>query len=449
MKKRSFFLWVLAGFPLFLMAQLPPLDDTASINICAKFWKNQAPITNVLMTVYTNSSVVLNPIASAGPDTANSCLLLDVPLQTPFPGINYFFEAKKDDNPLNGISVIDLELISRHILGIEPLPTYAVIAADANLSGSVTTFDIVELRKLLLGIYTNLPVTTQEWRFVDALCMFNNPINPFGGITCPTYMAFTDGQNFNMIGMKIGDVDGDANLSSSYAGPSTSDTILFRIPPQTFTAGDTFLFPVIVDDNAEIGGLQMAFSIDTGTLAVQAFFDGALDVSQNDFSIFPGEFRMVYYRPNYLSVGGDTLFWVKMAAKKNGALQNALNLDALRLKPILTSPTSGQRILIQLTYDNMVDAPIPVPEAELLPPAPNPFTDRTFLDLNLRRGSPVWLEVFDPAGRRTYSRSFDLPAGRHRLEIPAEAVPGGGLAFYRVMAGGQAFGGRVSSLRSE
>jgi hypothetical protein len=73
----------------------------------------------------------------------------------------------KDDNPLNGVSTYDLVLISKHILGLEPLGTpYKMIAADANKSGSITTFDIVELRKLILGIYTDLPNNT-SWRFID------------------------------------------------------------------------------------------------------------------------------------------------------------------------------------------------------------------------------------------------------------------------------------------
>jgi hypothetical protein len=52
---------------------------------------------------------------------------------------------EKDDNPLNGVTTYDLVLISKHILGLEPLDSpYKMIAADANKSGSITTFDIVE-----------------------------------------------------------------------------------------------------------------------------------------------------------------------------------------------------------------------------------------------------------------------------------------------------------------
>src|SRR5690349_17259142 len=88
----------------------------------------------------------------------------------------------KDDNPLNGVTTYDLVLISKHILGIEPLGTpYNMIAADANKSNSITTFDIVELRKLILGIYAQLPQNT-SWRFVDKDQVFANPSNPFAEV---------------------------------------------------------------------------------------------------------------------------------------------------------------------------------------------------------------------------------------------------------------------------
>jgi hypothetical protein len=91
----------------------------------------------------------------------------------------FTIEPEKDDNPLNGVTTYDLVLISKHILGLEPLNSpYKMIAADANKSGSITTFDIVEIRKLILGIYTELPNNT-SWRFVDKSFSFPNANNPF------------------------------------------------------------------------------------------------------------------------------------------------------------------------------------------------------------------------------------------------------------------------------
>ena len=84
---------------------------------------------------------------------------------------------RKVDNPLNGVSTYDLVLISRHILGLTPLSGFKMLAGDANTSGTLTNFDIVELRKQILGIYYNLP-ESRSWRFIDKDLKVNILKNP-------------------------------------------------------------------------------------------------------------------------------------------------------------------------------------------------------------------------------------------------------------------------------
>lgn len=69
---------------------------------------------------------------------------------------------------IRGVNVGDLLRISQHILGTTSLENgYRMIAADANKSNSITTFDNAELRKLILGIYWDyLPEHEQPWRYI-------------------------------------------------------------------------------------------------------------------------------------------------------------------------------------------------------------------------------------------------------------------------------------------
>ncbi|MFN9917118.1 MAG: dockerin type I domain-containing protein, partial [Pirellulaceae bacterium] len=118
---------------------------------------------------------------------------------------------QKDDNPLNGVSTYDLVLIKDYIDGNLPLSPYQMIAADANNSGTITTFDIVELRNLILGIYTELPNNT-SWRFIPASYVFPQP-NPFkfpvpGSVSIGDIRNYKNGGAF--IGVKIGDINGSA-----------------------------------------------------------------------------------------------------------------------------------------------------------------------------------------------------------------------------------------------
>ena len=119
-----------------------------------------------------------------------------------------------NNNWLNGISTLDLALISKHILGLDTFTSpYQFIAADANRSGTVTTFDIVQLRKLILGIFDTMPGNT-SWRFVPAGFNFPDPTNPFANpfpesIRLDGPLGDVSGQNF--IGIKVGDVNGSVN----------------------------------------------------------------------------------------------------------------------------------------------------------------------------------------------------------------------------------------------
>jgi hypothetical protein len=59
-----------------------------------------------------------------------------------------------------GVSTLDLVDMQKHLL-IKPLSSpYKMIAADANNSKSITAIDLIEMRKLILGIYAELPYNT-------------------------------------------------------------------------------------------------------------------------------------------------------------------------------------------------------------------------------------------------------------------------------------------------
>lgn len=129
-------------------------------------------------------------------------------------GLDYSFTPSLDEAPLNGVSTLDMILISRHILGIQPLDSpYKRIAADTNGSGHITALDLIQLRRMILGIETGFD-QVDSWRFVDAAYTFPDPANPWTEEFPEVIhlddlsMAFNMDQDF--IAIKIGDVNGDA-----------------------------------------------------------------------------------------------------------------------------------------------------------------------------------------------------------------------------------------------
>jgi hypothetical protein len=210
---------------------------------------------------------------------------------------NYFVRPQLGlSDLLNGLNAYDLILISRHILNLEPFDApYKLIAADANKSGTVTTFDIVTLRKVILGTLTELPGNT-SWRFIPRSFVFPNANNPFS-TTFPEQFnissAFNIIENADFYGIKIGDVDYTASptpfgaVASDRTGPEEMKVIVDHQPASG-------RLPVYVEAQTTIAGFQLALDIGLGAQFIPAFMDndhfalneqGVLSVVVDDYPL--------------------------------------------------------------------------------------------------------------------------------------------------------------------
>lgn len=129
---------------------------------------------------------------------------------------DYTITPSLDTHPLNGISTFDLLLIQKHILGIQALNSpYKMIAADINNSRSITTLDLIQLRKLILGLDNHFTNNT-SWRFVDADYVFPDVRNPWSA-NFPEAVTIRLGidsrRNANFVAIKIGDLNASAKVN--------------------------------------------------------------------------------------------------------------------------------------------------------------------------------------------------------------------------------------------
>lgn len=176
------------------------------------------------------------------------------------PGGDYTITPFRDGDDAQGLSVLDLLRISRHILGVEPLSSpFAILQADANGSNSITTADITELRKLLLGITTELP-GLNSFRFVPADYFFPNPNNPFSplppGATVDEDLNASAQRDF--IALKIGDV--------VETGPLGAANLALSVPHQTAPQGSLIAVHVTAEGFEDLLAVQFSMSWDPAIL---------------------------------------------------------------------------------------------------------------------------------------------------------------------------------------
>lgn len=124
----------------------------------------------------------------------------------------------ENDIWLNGISIQDIVLLSRHILEINAITDpFQLLAADANNDGNINVNDIIAQRRLILGLSSELPGDLPMWVFIPEDYTFQDPMHPWlenipDSILLPNPAMMLENQNF--IAYKRGDINANATLNN-------------------------------------------------------------------------------------------------------------------------------------------------------------------------------------------------------------------------------------------
>ncbi len=351
----------------------------------------------------------------------------------------FVIAPEKDDNPLNGVTTYDLVLISKHILGLEPLNSpYKMIAADANKSGSITTFDIVELRKLILGIYTELPNNT-SWRFVDKSFSFPNILNPFQTLfpeTISVADAMTTQAAEDFVGVKIGDVNNTAVVNATMqAEERTSGTAIFDLEDREVKAGEEF--EVTFKSAQALKGFQ--FTILLHGLEV-------LGVQESD-QITTANFGLVFQDAATVSIDGAQEFTLRFRAQKPGKLSEMLGVSGsiTRAEAYLPAEASLPAMAWQAGAEEgrvkrsniafRFSGPIPTVVGigfELYQNQPNPFVNRTSIGFYLPEATEATLSIYDESGRVVWQQRGQFVKGENTVLLDKALMQTNGGLYYQL-----------------
>lgn len=357
---------------------------------------------------------------------------------------NYDLSVTKDDDPINGLDILDLIAASNHILGLEPLTNpYAMVAADVNNSRSITTFDIVESRKLLMGVYDEFP-NSPSWRFFDSDVAFPNPNNPFQGIFPETkQLIFTSNDtiqgDYEFKAVKIGDVN--CSAIPNFA-PQTNDRAVayLNFPGQLLEAGETIDLPIRFAETATWLGFQFGLQFDPEKLVLDAVLPGNLPGwdAQTTFQPHPGLLNVLWFNtdPQLLS-REKTLCTLRLRALTPVDLRTALQLATGRLRAEAFTGASEARNL-QLQFSPATTTAIRIGQ-----PQPNPATTGAQLQLELPEPMPVQLDLWDAQGRLVWSQNLQGQAGFQTLDFPEAAFKVAGVYLWRLAAGTEVRSGRL------
>jgi len=353
-----------------------------------------------------------------------------------------------NNNWLNGVTTLDLALISRHILNLEPLNSpYKIIAADANRSGTITTLDIVAVRRLILGIQDSIPNST-SWRFVPADFVFSNLINPFA-TPFPEFIRLnspdTNVVNRDFIGIKLGDLNGNADLVDPRA---PTDTAFLTIQNQFFNAGTVIQVPLHLTDWQQTTGFQWELGIDTNILSLDSVLYGFPQVFHAAHCAHPVPGRLsVSWNPSLettVAAGEPAPVVLQFSAKRKGALREGLYLTEQRLKAELYRESNTVPVRLQL--EEVGQETKMAKKLWVQPNAPNPFSDFTLIPFSMVEPGTVQFTLTDQYGRVLQAEKNDFTAGQHHFRIDRTQLGAPGVYFYEICVGTEVFRAKMVAL---
>jgi len=236
---------------------------------------------------------------------------------------DYTITPAKDDDHLNGVSTLDLVLIQRHILALDELDTpYDIIAADINGSENVSAADVIELRKLILGVQEGFN-SNNSFRFVESNFVFADEEDPFPFMEQKEFadMDVAEAQS-NFIAVKIGDVNGsmqDGLAANGNVEVRSEDAIVLYTEDQYLQVGETVLVPIYTSDISSLAGLQYTLDYDRDYLEFVSA-DGGL-VSLDDSHV-----------ADHSSASKTTVAWSTFEATTNLSSSQPLAYFAYKVK---------------------------------------------------------------------------------------------------------------------
>ena len=355
---------------------------------------------------------------------------------------DYVLTSEKNDDYLNGVSTLDLVLIQKHVLGLETLESaYKVIAADVNNDAKVSAIDMVELRKLILGVYTELP-SNNSWRFVDASQTFQDEVNPWPFVESLTIRTLDHSVNdMDFIGVKVGDVSGNAIANSLLADSRSNANIEFTAETNAISAGETFDITFTAKEALTISGIQLNLEFNGARL--NEISSDILDIQAHEYIADDHSLSLSWVDVQGVALDGDVIT-LSMTATTSGNVSDMIQFGTSFSSEVYTGDLETRDV--QIAFEG-ADHSVIATAFELYQNEPNPFNDNTTISFRIGEDGPATLNVFDVTGKMIYEVSDEFSKGYNEIKVNKNDLDATGVLYYQLNYAGSIATKKMISLR--
>ena len=354
-------------------------------------------------------------------------------------GGDYTLFSSRNDDHRNGINTFDLLMLNKHLLRTRQLENpYQIIAADVNQSNTVSTLDLIHMRRLLLTIYTTFPAS-ESWRFIPASYAFPDPNKPFTE-GFPEVLSYNDVQasitNADFVGFKMGDLNGSAQSHSGPASPrSLSGIFTLQAPEQKLESGQKYRVPITANNLANIQGYQFTLDFETSALQLEDIEYGlaseeSFGLHYVDEGVITTSWIRNFVGSSHIRDFKDPLFTLVFHSHAKGQLSDHLHITS-RYTEAEAYNEANETLDVDLEFRDQQGLLSAVGQGvELYQNVPNPWNYTTQISFYLPEAGEVTLSFRDLQGRSLKRLQGIFAKGTHQLSIRRAELPASGVLYY-------------------
>jgi hypothetical protein len=353
-------------------------------------------------------------------------------------GEDYIIDPIMLSSPLEGLSLSDIIILAKHLMGVDTLDTpYQHVAADVNRSGYITQEDMMLMHTMLLGLETAF-ADSLSWRFIPASYVWpsQNPLLADFPESITIDELEENIEDADFIAVKLGDLDGSSTQGS---GDLTSDienrnlllTETIALPNVKLAAGETVEVPVYLNSNTLLEGMQIQLQLDgIELLQIEKSNSEDLLLSTNNT-----EEAVISWVPAG-QIGTAALFRLQITSERDIELSEALELHSSS-KAGMTLNGVYQEANLQLAF-------LPgSAQFNLHTVFPNPFKASTSFAFEQAKAGTTQLTIWSTNGQVVYQEERHYDAGRHRWEVNARELGNQGTFIYQLSNGSEKVSGQL------
>ena len=344
-------------------------------------------------------------------------------------GHMYTLDAARSDNPRNGVTTLDLLVLQKHLLGSELLSTpYQLIAADANNNEKVTAIDLVEIRKLILGIYNEFP-ENRSWRFIPAGYAFPDPYNPWPFEEEATFMVDSQGVIEDFIGVKIGDLNQSVSANIQGIQTRSVQSIPLYVEDKFVMQGEVVEVAMEIPQNTgAVSGGQWELTFEG--LQLMEISSAAEGLKQEMIHVSESSVRCAW-TPEQPVITGN-LMTLRFVALSPGYVRDMIELKTDFINAEIYNEALDAYDL-ELNWRDEKGSVVSE-EVQLHQNTPNPWTDQTVIPFELPEAGEVSLSITNAIGEEVTSIVRRFHSGKHQLKINNGDWPAG-MYYYTLRTG--------------